>query len=295
MHDSEEYGVLRWPLKEIAQAIGAPIALLKELADKAVIGGADDRHDAYVYAPVSGRVKGKPIELVVAGIGPMWMSSRMVVDEYVRQKKGNHNLFKDSPNYSPNNSPMPPMGELLGDDIGRRKHSPKQSPMPHKSDLPTSSSTSTYTSVTHTDGSPAPPVCVDNFENSGNADRVCQALETAGMPSISPSHPELLALIAKGVKLDAFVAAAANAVKKGKGFAYMVGILTNQIAGASAIVAGPDAAPGEAWDANRRTIEAMGESLGLGRWDESNVSPGREHFAGYTQRVRAAVEARQQK
>lgn len=297
MHDSEEYGVLRWPLREIAQAIGAPASMLKELADKGVIRGGDDRHEEYVYTPMSGRVKGSAVVLVSGGSGAMWMSTRMVVDEYVRQKKGNHKLFESSPNRplnpSPNPSPMPPIGELLGDELGHENHSPMQSPMPPKSDLPTSTSTSTYSYVTHTDGAPAPPVCVDNFQNSDQPDRVCAALAKAGIPSISPKHPELLALIERGVALDAFVLAATNSVAKGKGFAYMVGILSNQIAGAAAIKSGPSA-PTEPWDSTRKTIEAMGERLGMGRWNEADVSPGREHFAGYTARVRAAVEASQQ-
>ena len=41
MHDSEEYGVLRWSLREIAQAIGCRVTLLRDLAEKKVLKGAD--------------------------------------------------------------------------------------------------------------------------------------------------------------------------------------------------------------------------------------------------------------
>lgn len=166
MHDSEEYGILRWPLKEIAQAIGAPLPLLKELVDKDVLKGSDKQlASPLVYTPVSGRKKGSPVELISVQKGPIWYSSRMVTDEHVRQKKANHDLFKSSPHYSPmppaddsgdwppmpptgdegdkppmpplgersDPSPMPPIGEYMGD-----------APMPPKSDLPSSSSVNYY-------------------------------------------------------------------------------------------------------------------------------------------------------
>lgn len=132
-HDSEEYGLLRWPLKEIAQAIGAPLSLLKELVDKDVLKGGDKAlEQAFVYTPVSGRKKGAPVELVPQQKGPVWFSSRMVTDEHIRQKKGNHELYKDSPHHSP----MPPIGDEMD-----------YSPKPPESDLPSSSSTSSVNNV----------------------------------------------------------------------------------------------------------------------------------------------------
>lgn len=141
LHDSDEYGLLRWPLKEIAQALGCPLSLLKELAEKQVLKGADKgKVEAYVYTPVSGRKQGAPVVLIAEQDGPLWYCSRMVRDEYVRQKKGNPDLYLSSPNYppdkTPNPSPMPPFGEDMGD-------APMGAPMPPKSDLPTSTSTST--------------------------------------------------------------------------------------------------------------------------------------------------------
>lgn len=136
LHDSDEYGILDWPLKEIAQAIGCPVSYLKELADKGVLKGADKGDVlALEYTPRSGRQAGPTVTLIEARQGPFWYSSRMVRDEYVRQKKANPDLYKDSPNYSPdkcdNPSPMPPIGEGFS-----------ESPMPPKSDLPSSSSSS---------------------------------------------------------------------------------------------------------------------------------------------------------
>ena len=41
MHDQDEYGVLRWPLKEIAQAVGCKPSVLQALARKDVLKGID--------------------------------------------------------------------------------------------------------------------------------------------------------------------------------------------------------------------------------------------------------------
>ncbi|CAG4889450.1 HNH endonuclease [Paraburkholderia gardini] len=90
MHDQEEYGILRWPLKEIAQAVNSTVASLRSLVDKGILKGADkdDPVKAFVYVPRSGRKDGEPVTLVCQQLGPIWYSSRMVKDEYVRQNAG---------------------------------------------------------------------------------------------------------------------------------------------------------------------------------------------------------------
>ena len=196
LHDSEEYGLLRWPLKEIAQAIGAPIKLLNELVAKGVLKGGDKGHDALIYIPRSGRKDGAPVTLIPCGDDSMWFSSRMVIDEHVRQKKANHELYKDSPNYSP----KPPIGEA-----------PIKSSMPPKSDLPTSTSTSTSKDLKHT---------AENL----TAGVVCSVLRAKGISSVNPSNPKLQTLIASGIALSEFEYAAGVAIERGKGFAYALGM-----------------------------------------------------------------------
>lgn len=120
------------------------------------------------------------------------------------------------------------------------------------------------------------------------AGEVCKALKALGMPAVSPGHPELLAMIERGVSVAMFEDAATKAVAKGKGFAYMLAILAAQLASAKAIESGPSVAA-EAWDASRKSIEAMGIRLGLGAWNADDISAGREHFPAYTERVRRAM------
>lgn len=169
LHDSEDYGMLSWSLKEIAQAVGAPIKLLNELVLKGVLKGGDGQHEALVYIPRSGRQTGDPITLIESGQGSLWYSSRMVEDEHVRQKRGNQELHKSSPNKSPKGG--------LGDDI---KQPPNKSTIPPKSDLPTSSSTSSSKNkeiaaaannspgVDPVDNSPPPQ---NDFKNKTTAER----------------------------------------------------------------------------------------------------------------------------
>lgn len=96
LHDQEEYGVLRWPLKEIAQAVGTTLPKLKGLTTKGVLKGADagETCAAYIYTPRSGRKDGEPVTLVPEQQGPIWYSSRMVRDEYVRTNAGASTRFK---------------------------------------------------------------------------------------------------------------------------------------------------------------------------------------------------------
>jgi len=116
MHDSDQYGVLHWPLKEIAQALGAPLKLVQELAAKGVMKGKDrGLIEAYVYTPRSGRKDLDPKVLVAAQDGPVWYSSRMVKDEHLRSVRGEQTRFGDETKQPPNNAPKVGLGDTSGD------------------------------------------------------------------------------------------------------------------------------------------------------------------------------------
>lgn len=115
LHDQPEYGVLRWPLKEIAQAIGCKPAELKALQVKGVLKG-DDKHlaEPFIYTPRSGRKDGVPVNLVPTQAGPIWYSSRMVRDEYVRTIRAD----SSGNGAAPKPAPKPPLGEAIGGGFG---------------------------------------------------------------------------------------------------------------------------------------------------------------------------------
>lgn len=96
MHDSEEeYGVLRWPLEDIAQAVNCKVPDLESLRRKGVLKGVESGRCApYVYTPRHAGKEGEPVILVPEQDGPLWFSSRMVRDEYVRKHAGAKTRFK---------------------------------------------------------------------------------------------------------------------------------------------------------------------------------------------------------
>lgn len=147
LHDQDEYGIARWPLAEIAQAVGATKAKLKKLVEKGVLKGADagEKCAPMVFVPRSGRKNGDPVTLIEEQEGPLWYSSRMVLDEYKRMVRGG---IEAAPNGSPHASPKGGIGEGIDD-------TPKGSPDPSPSRAGASSSSPS--SASHINNPPNPP------------------------------------------------------------------------------------------------------------------------------------------
>lgn len=90
MHDSETYGVLHWPVNEIADALRVPKALVKALVTKGVMKGVESgKCQPYSYAPRTGHTVGPSVVLVPAQAGPIWYSPRMVRDHHIRLCRAN--------------------------------------------------------------------------------------------------------------------------------------------------------------------------------------------------------------
>lgn len=114
LHDSDEYGVCRWPLADLARAAGAPLKLVKELVAKEVLKGADKGAAPYVYTPRHAGKDGDPVTLVEPCDGPCWYCSRFVRDEWVRSRRGSSSHFttdnqppKSTPKGAPDGTPNP--------------------------------------------------------------------------------------------------------------------------------------------------------------------------------------------
>ncbi len=82
LHDSDEYGVLRWPLADLANAAGVPIKALRELIDKDVLKGADKGFTGYTWAPSHAGKLGEQVTLVDASASPVWFCSRFVKSRF---------------------------------------------------------------------------------------------------------------------------------------------------------------------------------------------------------------------
>lgn len=134
LHDSQrgEYGMVRWTIADIANAVGTTPKKLHGLVAKGVLKGSDTDVAAFVYRPRSARQDGEPVTLIAAQKGPLWYSSRMVKDAYVRHRRGAQTRFESSPHTSPKASPK-----------ASPNTSPKPSPKVVLSDGPSSSSSST--------------------------------------------------------------------------------------------------------------------------------------------------------
>ncbi|KDR31541.1 hypothetical protein [Caballeronia zhejiangensis] len=117
LHVQPEYGIARWTLAEVAHAIGCPISALHTLIDKGILKGADTGSlvAPFVYVPRSGRRDGTAITLIPAQPGPLWYSSRMVRDEYVRTHTGGTTRFPSK------RSPSRVHGEYQGEEQGERQ------------------------------------------------------------------------------------------------------------------------------------------------------------------------------
>lgn len=119
-HGSDETGLLRWPLIEIARAIGCRPADLRALAAAGVLRGDDQElTTAYTYTPRSGRREGPTVTLVAAQPGPIWFIGRMVRDAHVRRQRGDGTRF-DAPPPTP-----PPAPALAPASASAPKPSPK--------------------------------------------------------------------------------------------------------------------------------------------------------------------------
>jgi hypothetical protein len=122
MHDSDEYGVLRWTLKEIARTLGLNVCLLEQLAEKNVMKGGDVlSFHSYIFRTSHAGKLGDPVVLVKADRGPCWYSSRMVEDEYKRGVRGGDTRFKSPSEASPTQRQGDKPNPLDGDSPNRRQ------------------------------------------------------------------------------------------------------------------------------------------------------------------------------
>ena len=236
-------------------------------------------------------------ELLDAGVAKRTVDSiiyskRMVADEDLRNRRadggkgGSEHGVRGGESGVKGGRPRKPKGGLITPLSGSEKPPPSSS---------SSSSTSVInTNTSHALGTPPPEArAVDNPSPSPGpsvADQASAAMARAGIPDVSPSHPELLAMVNRGVTPEMFGNAAIKSVAKGKGFAYAIGVLNGQLGDAAGLASG--AVVGQVpWDENRQSVDATGERLGLGPWCGNPVQ---ELFSAYTARVRAALENRQQ-
>ncbi len=113
LHQSEEYGVLRWPLAEVAAAANVPLRFARELAAKNVLKGSDALSVDFLHIPRHAGQALEPVVLVKADGGSCWFSARFVRDEWRKNKRGAGTRF--TAENQPGRSPTRRVGEPQGD------------------------------------------------------------------------------------------------------------------------------------------------------------------------------------
>lgn len=255
-HDSDDgYGLLRWPLKDIANTIGASLSHVRELVDKGVLRGSDkELSEALVYIPRSGRKEGPAVTLVAPQAGPIWYSKRMVIDEHVRTIRGESSRFGWPDGESLKPAPKPPLGDGTS--------TPSPSPP----------------SVDEVGGEDRGRALAEQIEAEGHAPTpagaACRAIKAAGIMDVNPGHIDLLRLLKAGVTAEVLAATAAELVGKGKPrFLLLLSTVEGRLRDAAAKAAIPEVQR-VPWHETRAGIEAKGVELGLGAWDERAFSLG---------------------
>lgn len=280
LHDQPEYGVLRWPLKEIAQAIGCNLALLRGIAAKEVLKGSDTHlAEPFVYVPRSGRRDGEPVILLPKQPGPIWYSSRMVRDEYIRTVRGESTRFGEGGEHSKGSSKPPP------------KTAPKASPKPPLGDGSSSSSSSSSSialsahSATSTEVGAGDP----GFAPT-KAGEVGMAVKRAGLDPtrINLSDPVLAELLRQGAQPEEFEGLAREAVDRQirNPWPWVLKAVQGRRADAAAIQLAPKPVDPMAWRNTTDGVFAMGEQLGV------RLMP-TEDYGSYERRVLTAFQRRQ--
>lgn len=127
LHDCDEYGVARYPLRELCRAAGVDLKHARELVEKGVLKGSDTDPVRFMWAPTHAGRKGAEIALVESDGGPCWYCSRFVEDEHKRQVRGKDTRFGSDDN-QPNRKPKTPIGDGKGDGEGYGPPSPSPSP-----------------------------------------------------------------------------------------------------------------------------------------------------------------------
>jgi len=232
LHDSDEYGVVRYPLAELARAAGVPLRLLKELAAKDVLKGGDRNAPAYVFTPVHAGKSGQPVTLVEASEGPCWYSTRFVRDEHVRQKRGGSTRFTEDnqpPKQEPKDAPKPPIGDGGGDGassalasasaFAKSKTSEAVNPSPPAADVPGNGVVLTGTFEGH-DGIPA--------QTPNPVARFAIALIDAGF-QVTALNPKLIAYVDAGGTVEHLQAIAAMPDCAGKATGYVLGFAIREL------------------------------------------------------------------
>ncbi|WP_337052466.1 hypothetical protein [Pseudoxanthomonas sp. USHLN014] len=189
LRQSDEFGVARESLAQIAHGSKTPIKYLRELAQKGVLKGGDEWHGSFEFSAKHAGKVGEPVTLVEGDGGSCWFYARLVKDKHVREQRGKASRFTSE--NQPGRSPTGRVGSRQGDGPASAS---------------ASASASSVDTSTHTDSS------------LGSAPDLARVCREAGYSECSDSVPDLVRAKAAGVSeavmLEAARAGAAHSPTK---------------------------------------------------------------------------------
>ncbi len=123
------------------------------------------------------------------------------------------------------------------------------------------------------------------------AGAVCRAMRQAGIADVNPGHPRLRALLDAGAESAEFLGFAEQAVKTGRGFAWVLGAVEGErkraLQASTEIHHGPMASA-QPWHETRSGIIAKALELGMPGWTEADWAAGNAPlFSTYARSVYA--------
>jgi hypothetical protein len=229
LHGSDEYGVVRWPLTELARSAGVSLRLARELAVKGVLKGADSIAEPYVHTPTHAGRKGEPVILVQTDGGPVWYCSRLVRDEWTRHRRGAGTRFdsENQPSREPTGLPTRRVGERQGDGASSSSSS-----------LSLSVGDGNSTGARAPDPTASPSPAQGGKEPQTKRGQIAKVLTELGVIGVNPTHAKFVTLIAAGAEPNEFRDAANEAIAKDKRrFDYILAMIENRRR--EAVAAGP--------------------------------------------------------
>jgi uncharacterized protein YdaU (DUF1376 family) len=122
-------------------------------------------------------------------------------------------------------------------------------------------------------------------------DTAADAMTAAGLTDVSRGNPKLRQLIEADVSVVELAEAATEAVKRGSGFAWALARVEGQRRDAASKLPIPKGKGASRDPDSRAAVEADGERLGLGKWQQLDRQGNTVTWQAYADRVRAARAA----
>lgn len=212
-----------------------------------------------------------------------------------KQRKASASASSRWKRQKPDATDMPPVSERNANAM--RTHSERIANAVRTECIPNHQTPDTNIKRAHVEHQQAPPEPPDGPDGPARTpvegqkppgDAAAAAMRAAGLADASATHPQLLAALAQGMTVPELASAAADAAARGKGFPWALARAQGRRADAAALAVLPAPPPGGAADPDSRAaIEADGERLGLGRWEQLDAAGNTVLWTAYAARVKA--------